>query len=457
MYEKDTIVSISTGIGEGAIGIVRMSGPDAKGLTRDIIVYSGEKRGLESFRLRHGYVVDPTSGEKVDEVLVSFMRAPRTYTREDIVEINCHGGYIAQGKVVEILIGLGARPAEPGEFTRRAFMNGRIDLLEAEAVLAMVKSRSEEALKAAARQCSGLASAVIGKLREDIINTLSALEASLDFQEEDLEVQEKGAITGELVQIQLRLDELLRREQAGNLLSNGVEVVIVGKPNVGKSSLLNAILQEEKALVAEVPGTTRDAVEGRVTLSGIPFLLVDTAGIHRTGDEVEVLGVERSKIKLKNAQIALVVIDAGGKLEEQDHHILELTAGKRRIIIGNKADLPLHQPLKDEIPEEGCFVYTSTRTLEGIKRLEEEIVRMATGDAALSSGDALIMNMRQRNYLKRAYQGIGEAIGMLESGKGEEIVALALREALDDMDIITGRQYQEDVLDAIFSRFCVGK
>jgi tRNA modification GTPase len=262
---------------------------------------------------------------------------------------------------------------------------------------------------------------------------------------------------GKLAQAQSRLDELLRCERAGSLLSDGVEAVIVGKPNVGKSSLLNAILREEKALVAKVPGTTRDAVEGRVTLSGIPFLLVDTAGIRRTGDEVEVLGVERSKKKLKNAQIALVVIDAGSKLEEQDHHVLELTAGKRRIIIGNKADLPLHPSLEGEIPAEERLVYTSTRTLEGIKRLEEEVVAIATGDAALTSGDALIMNMRQRQYLKRAHQGVGEAMCMLESRKGEEIVALALREALEDLDVITGRQYQEDVLDAIFSRFCIGK
>lgn len=457
MYEKDTIVSVSTGIGEGAIGIVRISGPAAEGLARDVIVYSGEKKGTESFRIRHGYVVDPASGEKIDEVLVSFMRAPRTYTREDIVEINCHGGYLAQRKVIEILAGLGARLAEPGEFTRRAFLNGRIDLLEAEAVLALVKSRSEEALKAAARQCSGRASAVLGELREEAINTLSIIEAGLDFQEEDLEDGERDALARELARIQARLDELLRCEQSGNLLSNGVEVVIVGKPNVGKSSLLNAILREEKALVAEVPGTTRDAVEGRVTLSGIPFLLVDTAGIRRTGDQVEVLGVERSKIKLKNAQVALVVLDAGGKIKEQDQHILELTNGKRRIIIGNKADLPLYPALKDDIPEEERFVYTSTRTSQGIKRLEEEMVGMALGDAALTSGDALIMNIRQRNHLQQARQSVGEAICMLESGKGEELVALALREALDDMDIITGRKYQEDVLDAIFSRFCIGK
>lgn len=457
MYTKDTIVSISTGIGEGAIGIVRMSGPDASSLARQIIVYSGEKKGPESFHLRHGYVVDPPSGEKIDEVLISFMRAPRTYTREDIVEINCHGGYLAQRKVVEMLTGLGARLAEPGEFTRRAFLNGRIDLLEAEAVLALVKSRSEEALKAAVRQCSGRASAVLGEMREDAIDTLSILEAGLDFQEEDLEDVDRDALVVKLAQVRTQLDELLRCEQSGNLFSNGVEVVIVGKPNVGKSSLLNAILREEKALVAEVPGTTRDAVEGRVTLSGIPFLLVDTAGIRRTGDQVEVLGVERSKIKLKSAQVALVVLDAGGKLEEQDRHILELTSGKRRIIIGNKADLPLHQSLKDEIPEKERFVYTSTRTSQGIKRLEEEMVAMALGDAALTSGDALIMNMRQRNYLKKARQSVGEAICLLESGKGEEIVALALREALDDMDVITGRQYREDVLDAIFSRFCIGK
>ncbi len=193
--------------------------------------------------------------------------------------------------------------------------------------------------------------------------------------------------------------------------------MIVGKPNVGKSSLLNAILREEKALVAEVPGTTRDAVEGRVTLSGIPFLLVDTAGIRRTGDQVEVLGVERSKIKLKNAQVALVVLDAGGKIKEQDQHILELTNGKRRIIIGNKADLPLYPALKDDIPEEERFVYTSTRTSQGIKRLEEEMVGMALGDAALTSGDALIMNIRQRNHLQQARQSVGEAICMLESGK----------------------------------------
>ncbi len=457
MYEKDTIVSISTGIGEGAIGIVRLSGPAASGMAGAIFIRGGKAEGLESFRLHYGYVVDPATGEKVDEVLVSYMRAPHTYTREDVVEINCHGGYLAQRKVLELLTGLGARLAEPGEFTRRAFLNGRIDLLEAEAVLGLVKSRSEEALKAAARQCSGQVSLEMGDLRERAVEALASIEAGLDFVEEDLEEADPAELSEGLRRIGARLDDLLRCEKAGSLLRNGVEVVIVGKPNVGKSSLLNALLREEKALVAEVPGTTRDAVEGQVTLEGIPFILVDTAGIHKTGDRIEIMGVERSKVKLVGAQIALVVLDAAGGLEEQDRDILGLTAGKRRIIVANKCDLGRHGCFAEDLPEGEKAVFVSALDSEGLTELEEEMAGMARGDSALSSGDAVIMSLRQHDQLKKARRGIREAAVALEKGKGGEIAALALREALVNLDTITGRRFQEDLIDAVFSRFCIGK
>jgi tRNA modification GTPase len=457
MYEKDTIVSISTGIGEGAIGIVRLSGPASRDMAEAIFSPRGKGVGLESFRLSYGYVVDPEGGEEIDEVLVSYMRAPHTYTREDVVEINCHGGYLAQRKVLELLTGRGARLAEPGEFTRRAFLNGRIDLLEAEAVLGLVKSRSEEALRASARQCSGRASREIGGLRDRALEVLSSIEAGLDFVEEDLEEAEPEELARELRRVEEGLEELLRCEKAGNLLRNGVEVVIVGKPNVGKSSLLNALLKEEKALVAEVPGTTRDAVEGQVTLDGIPFILVDTAGIHKAGDRVEVMGVERSKVKLVGAQVALVVLDASGDLDERDRDILDLTSGKRRIIVGNKDDLGRRRGFAESLPAGEKLVFASALRSRGLKELEAAMAGTARGDSALTSGDAVIMSVRQHEQLKRARRGVREAAAALEKGRGGEIAALALREALADLDRITGHRFEEDLIDAVFSRFCIGK
>lgn len=457
MYEKDTIVSISTGIGEGAIGIVRMSGDAATGLAGNIFIPSGSTNQQENFKLRHGFIVEPGTGERVDEVLMAVMHAPNTYTREDVVEINCHGGYRAQMKVLDLLVDSGARLAEPGEFTRRAFLNGRIDLLEAEAVLGLVKARSDEALKAAARQCSGKASGELGSLREEVITILSTIEANLDFIEEDLQELDRNAIERYVSSLKARLGEFLRWEQAGDLMRNGIEVVIVGKPNVGKSSLLNALLREERALVTEIPGTTRDAVEGGITVSGIPFLLVDTAGIHKAGDRVEILGVEKSKIKLKNAQIALVVLDSSQQIEEKDRHILELTANKRRVIIGSKADLPRHPDFQKCTLESDRLIFTSSLTSEGIKELETLMTELALGDSSLTSGDAMLMSARQRTHLRKAYQDIKEALSLIKKKEGEEIVALALREALINLDTVTGRHHHEDVLDAIFTRFCVGK
>ncbi len=458
MYEKDTIAAISTGVGEGAIGIVRMSGPDALPIIQRIFLRPGKQdQPLENFRIHHGFIIDPETLSRLDEVLVSVMRAPKTYTREDIVEINCHGGYMAQRKVLELLIKEGARLAEPGEFTKRAFLNGRIDLLEAEAVLGLVKARSEEALKIAARQCSGTVSREINEIREDIIEALSGVEAFLDFIEEDLgELDEKHSIRL-LVEAHEKIKELIEGEHLGSIYRHGVEAAIVGKTNVGKSSLLNALLREEKALVTEIPGTTRDAVEGQITISGIPFILVDTAGIRRTGDRVEVLGVEKSKIKVRDAHFVLVVLDASMGLDDQDREIIELTKGKRRIILLNKVDLgDLIMP--EDVPARGApLMKVSAKTGEGLRALEEEMASLIIREDALSSGDAVIMNLRQRSHLIEAGKALGEALRTIDEGGKEEIVALLLRESLDHLDSITGKRYQEDLLDSIFSMFCIGK
>jgi tRNA modification GTPase len=484
--ESDTIVAVSTAIGLGAIGIVRLSGPAAVAFAEMVFVPA---RGLpirpeESHCLLYGHVVDPVSACVVDEVLLAVMRSPRTYTREDVVEIHCHGGLAAQREVLRLLVTVGARLAEPGEFTRRAFLNGRIDLTQAESVATIVGARSSGALRASMRRLDGGLSEVLRTLRRELVGLLARIEATVDFSDEDVDEVDWGVIGEGLRATQDGLERLLSTAFLGRALDHGVRTAIVGRPNVGKSSLLNGLLMRERAIVSEAPGTTRDTVEEMLEIGGIPIHLVDTAGLRQGGDDLERLGMERSRKAMEQADLVLVVVDLGRDCEEGDRRLVENLDASRTIVVGNKADL-LSSPgfgevrvrqlaglvgdggtgwtggrreAGEEPPRgraESCVV--SARTGEGLDGLRDLILRMIAGSEGLSLEEPLLANERQRALVERAARSVESAVRGVGAGIEEELVCEDLREAIGSLGRITGEELTPDLLDEIFSRFCLGK
>lgn len=446
MIYEDTIVAISTPLGEGGIGIVRLSGKNAKAIAEKLF-----DRPLENRRLVYGHIRDPETSEVVDEVLVAYMAAPHTYTREDVVEINCHGGPLPLQRVLGLTLRYGARLAEPGEFTLRAFLNGRIDLSQAEAVLDIVQAKTQASLRLAVQGLKGKLSQQIREIREELLSALAYFTARLDFPEDEVEEQD---ISGILERSHRKLRRLLESADAGVVYRQGVRTAIVGRPNVGKSSLLNRLLRTDRAIVTPIPGTTRDTLEEVVNLKGVPFLLIDTAGMAQSRDLVEALGMERSRRAVEQADLVLFVVDAGEPLTPADEEIKTLLEGKTKLTVVNKCDLPLRIEL-DRLPQP--FVITSALTGEGLDELEEKLVELALGGRVVGSDAPLVTNVRHKEALERAEKHLSEAQRSLRSGMPDDLVALDLTAALNALGEITGETVTEDLLESIFSRFCIGK
>ncbi len=445
MYQ-DTIAAISTPIGEGGIGIVRLSGRNARAIAERLF-----DRTFSSRRLVYGHVIDPTTGEPIDEVLAAYMAAPHTYTREDIVEINCHGGPLPLQRTLELLLRLGARLAQPGEFTLRAFLNGRIDLAQAEAVLDVVRAKTAASLRVAVQGLGGRLSAPIKEVRAQLMSVLAYLTARIDFPED--EVPDQDTLTP-LKRTQASLQGLVASADAGLVYRQGVRTAIVGKPNVGKSSLLNCLLRESRAIVTAIPGTTRDTLEEVVNLEGVPFVLIDTAGIVESDDLVEHLGVERSRRAIEQADLVLFVIDASIPLEAQDRQIMELLADKSVLPVANKCDLPQGADLA-QLPWPALF--TSALTGEGLAELEGAMVRAVLGGQVVSSDALLVSNPRHKEALERAAGHLAAAIASTEAGLPEDFVSIDLTSALNALGEITGETVTEELLETIFANFCIGK
>ncbi|MBI2906959.1 MAG: tRNA uridine-5-carboxymethylaminomethyl(34) synthesis GTPase MnmE [Chloroflexi bacterium] len=443
---EDTIVAISTPIGQGGIGIVRLSGPEAKAIGQGIF-----DRPLADRRLVYGRVVDPASGEVVDEVLGTYMAAPRTYTREDVVEINCHGGPLSLQRVVELALRQGARLANPGEFTLRAFLNGRIDLAQAEAVLDVIQAKTAASLRVAAGGLAGRLSAPVKDLRARLMDALAYLTARIDFPED--EVEEVDIAPG-LEEAKESLAHLLATADAGMVYRQGVRTAIVGRPNVGKSSLLNRLLRESRAIVTPVPGTTRDTLEEVVNLQGVPFVLVDTAGIAHTEDQVEQLGVERSRRAIEQADFVLFVVDASEPLTSADEEICRLLPEKSVLVAANKCDLPPRAVLSGLV---WPVLRISALTGAGLAELETEMVGKALGGAVEASDAALVANPRHKDALERALLHLDAALAGLRSGLADDFITIDLTAALNSLGEITGETVTEELLETIFSRFCIGK
>lgn len=454
----DTIVAISTPLGEGGISIVRLSGQQALAIADEI--FQGQIRPSESptHHVHYGRTVDPDSGEPVDEVLLTVMRAPKTYTREDVVEINCHGGLLVAKRILEIALNCGARLAEPGEFTKRAFLNGRIDLAQAEAAVDLIRSKTETGLRSALSQLNGRLSAEVERLRQDLVELCSLLEVAIDFPEEDIEFTDRERLLSMVDGSLERLEGLIKSSEAGKVIREGLAMVIVGKPNVGKSSLLNALLKEDRAIVTPLPGTTRDTVEEILDIGGIPIRVVDTAGLREPQDVIELEGNRRAETYLKGADLVLFVVDGSVEIDQEDRRIAEKVRSKKAIAVVNKIDL--EQRIDGwQVGEliEAPLVKFSALKMIGLGALERAMLETIFQDGFPSTDGALVTNVRHRRALIGARNGLVRAQEALTNGLSGEFVTVDIREALDCLGEITGETTTEDILERIFSEFCIGK
>ena len=459
--EFDTIAAISTAPGEGAIGIVRISGDLAISIASSI--YQCGTKQLEEQKthtIHYGHIVEPKSGEVYDEVMVSVLRAPKTFTREDIVEINCHGGIVAINRVLQLVLRMGARLAEPGEFTKRAFLNGRIDLSQAEAVMDLIRAKTDKSMQLAMRQLDGQLSNLIQNLRQEILNTLAQVEVNIDYPEyDDVEEMTLQLLREKTQQVLQGIRALLNTASQGKILRDGLKTAIVGRPNVGKSSLLNVLLREEKAIVTDIAGTTRDTIEEYVNVRGVPLQLIDTAGIRETDDVVEKIGVERSRKALKEADFVLLLLNQSETLQEEDIRLLETTKGMKRIILFNKTDLPSKLSTEDIAPyaQDEEIVTTSMLNKEGIDQLEEKIAGYFFQGQMNERDATYLSNTRHIALLEKAEQALVEVQNGIEMEMPVDLIQIDFTRAWDLLGEITGDSVQDELLTQLFSQFCLGK
>lgn len=459
--EFDTIAAISTPPGEGAISIVRLSGEDAVKIA-DEIYQSGSKCLLEvpTHTIHYGHIVDPADQGLIDEVMVTVLRAPKTFTREDVVEINCHGGMVVTNRILQLALRQGARLAEPGEFTKRAFLNGRVDLSQAEAVMDLIRAKTDKAMNVALNQLDGNLSALIRSLRQEILETLAQVEVNIDYPEyDDVEELTTRLLLEKAHQVQGQINQLLLTAQQGKILREGLSTAIIGRPNVGKSSLLNYLLDEEKAIVTDIAGTTRDVIEEYVNVRGVPLKLIDTAGIRDTEDVVEKIGVERSKKALAEADLILLVLNQNEALTTADRELLELTRGSKRILLLNKTDLPQGLDLMEVADLAGDSAVFAVSVLEqaGLDQLEKAIAQLFFAGGTAEKDASYVSNTRHIALLEKAGQSLGDVIGGIEAGMPVDLVQIDMTRCWDYLGEIVGDSVQDELITQLFSQFCLGK
>ncbi len=456
----DTIAAIATPVGEGGIGIVRVSGSLAEEIALRIFRPNRPVSRLVSHHLYYGQIIDPKDGSVVDEVLLAIMRKPKTYTREDILEINCHGGAMVLQRVLELTIREGARLAEPGEFTRRAFINGRIDLTQAEAVVDIVRSKTEKALSLAVQQLKGKIYEEISEIREKIIHLLSHIEAAIDFPEEDIEILDPGELCSRMqTEIIKPLEAIISNYQAGKMYREGLSTIIVGKPNVGKSSLLNVLLRENRAIVTSIPGTTRDVIEEFINIGGVPLKVVDTAGIAPPKDEIEAIGIERARERLSGAELILFVVDVSNGLGKNDFELYHEVKEKPVIVVLNKIDLVSDNsiPIGLEAFSGARVVRISALHNQGIDELKEVIFKATVKDGMGPNIPLFVPNIRHKIAVEKAMCSLVQAKEGLNGRISPELIAVDIQSALDYLGELIGITTSDDVLNSIFSQFCIGK
>ncbi|NQX46677.1 tRNA uridine-5-carboxymethylaminomethyl(34) synthesis GTPase MnmE [Paenibacillus tritici] len=456
---SDTIAAVSTALGEGGIAIIRVSGPQAISQVAPLFKSRTPLMEAESHTVHYGHIVSPLDGEQLEEVLVTVMKGPRSFTTEDVVEISAHGGVISVRRIMDLLLQQDIRLAEPGEFTKRAFLGGRIDLSQAEAVIDLIRSKSDRAFSVALKQVSGSLSARIHELRHTLIETLAHIEVNIDYPEHDVESLTSEFIKDKSREVMTGIDKLLRTANEGKILREGITTAIVGRPNVGKSSLLNALARDNKAIVTDIPGTTRDVIEEYVTINNIPLKLLDTAGIRETMDVVEKIGVERSKAAFSDADLILLVLNANDELHEDELALMEQIHGRQALVIMNKMDLPsrLDTGKLRSFFDEASIVPMSVLEEEGLDKLEEAISALFFG-GKLESGDlTYVSNVRHIALLKKAHRSLQDAYEAAEMLIPIDMIQIDVRLAWEQLGEIIGDTAADSLLDQIFSQFCLGK
>ena len=461
IISEDTIAAIATPLGTSGVGKIRISGPGAIEVGHRLFrgVKGKRLKGVEGYTAHYGYVINPQTNKEVDEVIAIVMKNPYSFTGEDVVEFDCHGGMVPLKKVLELILDNGARIAEPGEFSKRAFLNGRIDLAQAESIMEVINSKTETSLDMAVNHLKGKLSQKISGIKGEMTEMLAHLEAAIDFPEDEVQGFNSDQLDQRITQVIEEIETLIKTSRQGKIYREGVKTVIVGKPNVGKSSLLNTLLEEQRAIVTEIPGTTRDVIEEFINLEGLPLKIIDTAGIRETEDMVEQIGVEKTHSSLKEADLVIMMLDVSQGLTEEDLKIYDLINNKPMIVAVNKTDLP-QQIDKEKLSkhfDQHPLLWISVKEEEGLKQLKEAIIDEVFEEEMNSEEDVMITRVRHENALKNALQSMERLKGSHENKLPYDFLTIDLKEALHNLREITGENVTEDLIDKIFSDFCLGK
>lgn len=455
----DTIAAISTPPGEGGIGIIRISGEDSLSILKQIFRTPSGKQNMKDHLLVYGHIIDPEDGKVIDEVLSVYMKAPRTYTAEDVVEIDCHGGIVPLRKILQLVYRCGARPAERGEFTERAFLNGRLDLSQAEAVMDMISARADKTYDSAVGQLSGSLSGKIKEIRSMLMDIRVQVTVNIEYPDEDIEIMTYQKMKDDLKPIIGKISELLKTAETGRILSSGLKIAIVGKPNVGKSSLMNQMLRESRAIVTDIPGTTRDTIREDMKLRGIPISLIDTAGIRETDDQIEAIGIEKSRDSWSEADLVLLVLDAGSPLSGEDREILRQAEAEKTIVVLNKTDLPQQITAEDvnRLLPGVQLISASMKEGNGLDAIEDSIEQRVYQGTVTADQNVIVTNARHKQLLEEAGSHLNDALRLADRKEPLEIIDLDLEAAYENLGEIIGDAVGDDVISEVFSRFCLGK
>lgn len=456
---EDTIAAIATAPGEGGIGVVRISGEKSKEILEKIFLKKNSEKDLVPRMMHYGFVRNNFSGELIDEVMAVYFKAPYSYTAEDVVEIQCHGSMVSLRKILSLVLKNGARIAESGEFTKHAFLNGRLDLSQAEAVIDLIRAKSDKSFDVALNQLEGNFSKEIRKIRAELMNSLVNITVNIDYPDEDIEQLTFENLVSDLTSVRVKVEKMLQTSNTGRIMSEGLKISIIGKPNVGKSSLMNALLKETRAIVTSVPGTTRDTIEEMLTIRGIPVKLTDTAGIRHTEDIIEKIGIEKSKEAFNNADLIIFMADRSRVLDEEDFSILSHIGEKKAIVILNKTDLPkaFDETEIEKLLPKAYIIEASVANGEGIEELENVVENLVYGGEVKQSDSMMVTNVRHKNLLEEADSSLADAIEMAKACQPLELLEIDASRAYECLGAIIGEAVEEDIINEVFARFCLGK
>lgn len=456
---EDTIAAVATAYGEGGIGIIRISGEKALSILEEVFEFAGETSQIVNRRMTYGRIVDRENEQIIDEVLAIYMKGPKTYTAEDVVEINCHGSMVSLRKTLALVLRKGARLAEPGEFTKRAFLNGRLDLSQAEAVIDIIKAKTDRSFDVAMSQLEGALSLRVTEIRHKLLDLLVDITVNIDYPDEDIEELTYDKIEENILLIGEMIEKLLSTADTGRMIREGIRVAIVGKPNVGKSSLMNSLLRETRAIVTEIPGTTRDTIEEAISIRNIPVYLVDTAGIRETSDEVERLGIERSKAAFNEADFIIFIMDGSSAISDEDREIASYLDGRDSVVLINKNDLERGFTNDDvrELVNDPVIIETSLINNEGIEEIENHIEELVYGGELSQHDSTMVNNVRHIELLKQSRDSLRDAMEMTLAREALDFIEVDVRNAYDLLGEITGETVSDDIINEVFARFCLGK